>query len=456
MQPVAERQAWSSRIVFLMAAVGAAVGLGNVWKFPYVAGVNGGGAFVLVYLLAVLLVAIPILIGETMLGRMGRRSPPETMRHLARERGRSGAWAVVGWLGMLAAYLILTYYSVIAGWTVAYVFKAGSGALDAISAEAANGLFNELLADPVQMLIWHGLFMLLTVVIVGQGLEKGIERAVKVLMPMLFVFLLIMVAYAAVNGDPGAAVAYLFDFDFSRITPQVALIAVGQAFFSISVGIGLMMIYGAYLPQDFSIARGSVFIAAADTLVALLAGLAIFPLVFANGLDPGEGPGLIFVTFPLAVGGMPASTLFGTLFFALMVFAAVTSTIAIMEPMVSWAAEKFGMGRSMAAAIAGFVAWVLGIGSILSFNAWAGFYPLDFIPVFSEATVFALVDYVTANVMMPVGALLMAVFVGWILSPAALEEELAMQHSWLFQCWLWLIRGVAPLALLLVFVVNLV
>ncbi len=446
---------WSSRLTFLMAAVGAAVGLGNIWKFPYMAGANGGGAFVLVYLIAVLLVAIPILVGETLIGRRGRQSPPLAMRNLARAEGRSPWWGLVGWLGMLTAFLILSYYSVIAGWAVAYAFKAGAGGLTGITGETAPATFQAVLADPWRMTIWHGVFMALTVLIVIRGLNRGIERAVKVLMPALFVALLIMVGYSAVTGDFAAGFGFLFDFDFSKITGPVALEAVGQAFFSIGVAMALMMTYGSYLPRDISIPRMSFAIAAADTLVALLAGLAIFPLVFANGLDPAEGPGLIFVTFPLAIGNMPAGLLFGTIFFALLTVAALTSTIALMEPMVAWAVESRGITRQRAAILAGVTAWVLGIATVLSFNHWADFHPLGRIGRFAEATIFDLIDYLTANIMLPVGALLMALFVGWWVRPASSRDELAIDRPWAYEAWLWLMRIVAPLALIGIFVSNL-
>ena len=279
---------WSSRFTFLMAAVGAAVGLGNIWKFPYVTGQNGGSAFVLVYLLAVFFVALPILIAEIAIGRWGRQSPPNAMVNVAHDQGRSGGWSIIGWFGMLAAYLIATYYSVIAGWSVVYIFKNGGGNFTGQDAANISAEFDALLASPWQLTLWHGIFMLICTVILVRGLQKGIESTVKVLMPALFALLLVMVAYGYFRGDMASAMHFMFDFDMSAINGKVILVAVGQAFFSIGVAMGLMMGFGAYLPRDISIARSAVIIVTMDTMVAVIAGLAIFPIVSANGLDPAE------------------------------------------------------------------------------------------------------------------------------------------------------------------------
>ena len=292
-------QTWSSGFTFILAAVGAAVGLGNIWKFPFVVGVSGGGAFVLVYLACVVFVAIPILIAELWLGRRGGHSPPVAMANVAEKAGRSRAWAVVGWMGMLVGYLIATYYSVIAGWTLAYIVKAGTGFGGASPTDVARQ-FDALLANPTVMTMWHTVFIVIALLIVGRGLRDGIERAVTFLMPALFVMLIVMIGYAAVEGDFKAGVDFLFSTDFSKIDGRTVLTAIGQAFFSISVAMGLIMTYGSYVPKEVSLTKSALIIAGADTMVALLAGLMIFPIVFANGLDPGSGPGLIFQTLPEA------------------------------------------------------------------------------------------------------------------------------------------------------------
>jgi NSS family neurotransmitter:Na+ symporter len=445
---------WSSGLTFILASVGAAVGLGNIWKFPYIAGVSGGGAFVLVYVACVVFVAIPVLIGELLIGRCGNRSPPEAMRAVALSAGRSARWSIVGFMGVIVGYLIATYYSVIAGWTLVYIFKAANGFDGAAAANVAQQ-FDELQASPGTMTIWHTVFICIALVIVGRGLRRGIERAVKMLMPALFVMLLVMIVYAAVAGDFQAGVAFLFNLDFSKITGEVVLAAIGQAFFSISVAMGLMMVYGSYVPRDVSLTRSAVIIAGTDTLIALLAGLMIFPIVFANGLDPAEGPGLIFKTLPTAFVDMPGGGVFGALFFVLLAFAAITSIIAIIEPIVAYAEDRWHVPRKVGCVVFGIVAWLIGLATIFSFNVWKDVTPLDRFDVFAGKTIFDLIDYFTANIMMPLGAILIALFVGWRMKPEIFDSELDFGSALLFKTWLWTIRVVAPLAILAILVSGL-
>lgn len=441
---------WTSRFTFLLAAVGAAVGLGNIWKFPYVTGQNGGSAFVLVYFLAVIFVALPILIAEVAVGRWGRQSPPNAMANVAHHQGRSKAWSLVGWFGMLAAYLIATYYSVIAGWSVVYIFKNGGGNFEGQSAAVVNAEFEALLASPFQLGLWHGIFMFICAFILARGLQKGIESTVKVLMPALFALLLAMVVYGIVEGDMPRALHFMFDFDLSAIDGKVILIAVGQAFFSIGVAMGLMMQFGAYLPKEVSIARSAVIIVTMDTLVAVVAGLAIFPIVFSNGLDPAEGPGLIFVSLPLAFGSVTGGLIFGTLFFILLFFAALTSVIATVEPMIAWWEERFRMGRRTAAVLVCFSIFILGMGTVFSFNLWSEWRPLAAFERYADFGYFEIIDYLTANIMMPLGGLLLAIFVGWRVSPEAIEEQLQIKNRALFRAWFWLLRWVAPVSIALI------
>jgi NSS family neurotransmitter:Na+ symporter len=292
-------------------------------------------------------------------------------------------------------------------------------------------------------------------VIVGRGLRRGIERAVKMLMPALFVMLLVMIVYAAVAGDFQAGVAFLFNLDFSKITGEVVLAAIGQAFFSISVAMGLMMVYGSYVPRDVSLTRSAVIIAGTDTLIALLAGLMIFPIVFANSLDPAEGPGLIFKTLPTAFVDMPGGGVFGALFFVLLAFAAITSIIAIIEPIVAYAEDRWHVPRKVGCVVFGIVAWLIGLATIFSFNVWKDVTPLDRFDVFAGKTIFDLIDYFTANIMMPLGAILIALFVGWRMKPEIFDSELDFGSALLFKTWLWTIRVVAPLAILAILVSGL-
>jgi NSS family neurotransmitter:Na+ symporter len=441
---VTPHETWSSRLGFFMAAVGAAVGLGNIWKFPYMTGANGGGAFVLVYLACVAGIAVPILTAELLIGRRGGGSPIATMRAVARAEGASPAWVAVGWLGVAAGYLILTYYSVIAGWALAYVARAASGAFAGQTGTEAARAFEGLLADPIRLAAWHALFMALTVAVVARGLHAGIERAVVVLMPALGAMMLLLVGWAAVAGDLAAGWHFLFDADFSRLDPAAVLTAAGQAFFSVGVAMAIMMTYGAYLPPRVSIPQAAFAIAAADTLVALLAGLAIFPLVFAHGLDPAEGPGLTFVTLPLAFGRMPGGGVFATLFFLLLVFAALTSSIAFLEPAVRWAEEHRGVRRGVSAVAGGVLAWTLGLATVLSFNRWADVHPLGGIARFEDKTIFELLDFLTTNVLVTLGGFLIAVFAGWRMSKASTLAELGLRDGLAYRGWRFLARVVAP------------
>ena len=448
------QQSWSSGFAFILAAVGAAVGLGNIWKFPYVVGVSGGGAFVLVYIACVVFVAIPILIAELWIGRRGHHSPPAAMRRVAEGAGRSGAWSLVGWMGLIVGFLIATYYSVIAGWTLAYIGKSGADFGGASGADVAKQ-FDGLLADPLAMTGWHTLFIIIALLIVARGLEGGIEKAVKFMMPALFVMLLLMIGYAAVEGDFRAGVQFLFSTDFSKIDGPVVLTAIGQAFFSIGVAMGLIMTYGSYVPKEVSLTKSALIIAGADTLVAILAGLMIFPLVFANGLDPASGPGLVFQTLPTALADMAGGTIFGPLFFILLAFAAVTSIIALLEPIIAYAEDKLHMSRKVACVLFGFLAWAVGLATVFSFNIWSDVTPLDGIKALQGKTLFDLIDYFTANLMMPLGGILMALFVGWRIRPDTLREDLLFASPALFTLWLWMIRVVAPVAILWVLYTSL-
>ena len=443
------REQWSSRTGFILAAIGGAVGLGNIWKFPYIAGSSGGGAFVIVYLFVVALVAIPILMAELMLGRSGKQSPPTAMLINAEKESRSRWWSGVGWIGAGAGFLILSFYSVVGGWVLDYVFVSVTGGFSGIEPAGAQTRFGSVLSNPLRMMLSFTLFLGITGIIISAGLRNGIERATGILMPALFLMLLVLIAYSAVKGDMAAGFSFLFTVDFGMINPSIMLSAVGHAFFSVGVSMGLMMAYGAYLPQDVSIPKTAVVIAGADTLVAIMAGLVIFPLVFANGLAPGEGPGLIFVTLPIAFGNMPAGSLFGAVFFLLLLFAAITSSIAIMEPAVAWVEEHRSLNRKTSAAIVTSCIWLLGIGSVLSFNIWAEVKPI------AGKTIFDLVDYLTANLMMPIGGMLIAIFAGWFMRRNTLADELQISSSWLFQTWRFLIRTVVPLAIAGILVTNL-
>ncbi|MCK7552547.1 MULTISPECIES: sodium-dependent transporter [Marinobacter] len=449
-----QRGMWSSRLAFILAATGSAVGLGNIWKFPYVTGENGGGAFVMVYLLCIAIIGIPIMMAEVFIGRNGRHNPIASFRLVAERNLASPAWRVSAIVGVLAAFIILSFYSVIGGWAAAYIGHAATGDFTGQSADAIGTLFGDLLASPGVLLAWHTLFMALIIVVVARGLKSGLERAVNILMPALFVLLLITVGYAATTDGFGQAVSFLFTPDFSALTVDGVLIALGHAFFTLSLGMAIMMAYGSYLSRDVSIGRTAVTVSIMDTVVALLAGLAIFPVVFANGLEAGAGPGLIFQTLPLAFGQMPMGGLFGTLFFVLLLFAAWTSGISLLEPVVEWVEENLSVGRSGSAVLVGGACWLLGVASILSLNEWSGFAPLGMFERFAGMTIFDLLDFFTANVMLPLSGLLTAVFVGWFVAKESLKVDLALEGG-SFTLWYNLIRYVTPIAVAIVFAYNL-
>ena len=440
---------WSSRWLFVLAAAGSAVGLGNIWKFPYIAGENGGGAFVLIYLVCVAFVGAPIMISEVMLGRKGRASPINTMRKLTQAAGASSRWTFLGWMGVLAGILILSYYAVIAGWALNYIWLTASGTFDSASAQVATTTFDQLQQDPLAMMGWHGVFMLITIWIVARGVSRGLERAIKWFMPLLFVLLLVLLGYSMSSGGFAQGWAFMFDFNWSVVGPETWLIAMGQAFFTLSLGMGTMMVYGSYVPEDSHIGSTVLTIVALDTFVAVAAGLAIFPLVFVNGLEVGQGPGLMFVTLPLAFGQLPMGALFGTVFFVLVSFAAITSAISLTEPAIAYVVEEYNAKRSRVAISLGVFCWLLGLGTVFSFNIWA-----DVKPLFG-LNFFELVDQLSQNIMLPLGGLLIALFTVWALPQIIVREQLEVSSDRVMLCWRVIGGVIAPLGVAAVFVYTL-
>ena len=440
---------WSSRWLFVLAAAGSAVGLGNIWKFPYIAGENGGGAFVLIYLVCVAFVGAPIMISEVMLGRKGRASPINTMGTLAKQASASGRWGFVGWMGVLAGVLILSYYAVIAGWALNYVWLTASGTFDAASAQVATSTFDQLQQDPLQMVAWHSLFIFITIWIVARGVSRGLETAIRWFMPLLFVLLLVLLGYSASSGGFAQGWAFMFDFKWDVVGPETWLIAMGQAFFTLSLGMGTMMAYGAYVPDDSHIGSTVLTIVVLDTFVAVAAGLAIFPLVFVNGLEVGQGPGLMFVTLPLAFGQLPMGALFGTVFFVLVSFAAITSAISLTEPAIAYLVEEYNAKRSRVAVSLGVFCWLLGLGTVFSFNIWA-----DVKPLFG-LNFFEIVDQLSQNIMLPVGGLLIALFAVWVLPQNIVREQLQVHSDRIMLVWRVVGGVIAPLGVAAGFIYTL-
>jgi NSS family neurotransmitter:Na+ symporter len=430
-----------------MASIGFAVGLGNIWRFPYVTGENGGGAFVLVYLLCVFCIGLPILIAEIMLGRRGKMAPPGSFAAVAESSGQSKHWGYVGVMNLLAAFLIVVTYSVVAGWVLNYLQVALFTGFSGTDATAAANDFSEVLAAPISMLAWTLVALALTGSIIYAGLQNGIERAVTVLMPTLFLLMVLLVVYNAFAGGLSEALSYLFQADFSKITPEVALAAIGQAFFSIGVAMAGMMTFGAYLPKDISIARSALVIILADTGVALLAGLVIFPAVFHNGLDPAGGPGLIFQTLPVAFASMPAGHLISVLFFLLLSVAAITSMVGLIEPLTHYIEEKWQYTRHKSALLVVASIAVLSIFSALAYNVLAD------VVVFGR-DVNSLTDFVSNQVLLPIGGMFIAIFAGWFMDRAMSREELDISPA-AFTLWRILIRFVSPPAIFVVFILGL-
>jgi NSS family neurotransmitter:Na+ symporter len=435
---------WSSRFAFILAVAGSAVGLGNIWKFPYVAGQNGGGAFVLFYLGCVLLVGLPIMSAEVMIGRRGRRNPISTMRIVGEEEGSRPSWGMVGVLGIVAGFLILSFYSVIAGWTLAYFTHSLRGGFVGAGPETIESMFDGLLGSWRTVAVWHTVFMALTVFVVARGVERGLEKFVRIAVPGLLVLLGMLLGYSIVAADFSAGLHFMFRTDFDALTPRAMLEAMGQAFFTLSIGMGAIMAYGAYLPEGTAILRTSLWVVVADTCIAVLAGLIIFPIVFSNGLDPAAGPGLIFEILPLAFGGMPGGRFLAPVFFALLVFVAWTSAIGLLEPAVAWSVETHGRGRKGAAIVIGLLVWLVGFLSLLSFNVMSD-------AVIFGRTLFGLIDHVATNILLPVSGLLITIFAGWVMCRNSSADELDVEAGGAYDTWRFLARWVAPAAVLLIF-----
>ncbi len=435
---------WSSRWAFLMASVGFAVGLGNIWRFPYVAGENGGSAFVLVYLACVFGIGVPILIAELFVGRRGKMSPPLAMRNVATAEGRHKGWQLVGHMGLLAAFTIEIVYAVVVGWVLWYLFKAISTGFDGYDSVIAEAEFGAVLADPTGMLFWTLIGLAITGYIIYSGVQGGIEKAVTILMPVLFGLLAVLAIYNVFAGGMTKALVWLFEPDFSRIKPEVFLIAVGQAFFSIGVAMGGMMTFGAYLPKTVSIPGSVLIIVIADTVVALLAGLVIFPAVFNNGLDPAAGAGLIFQTLPVAFAQMPGGYGFSIAFFLLLSVAGITSMVGLVESVTAWMEDHHGFARHKSALIVVGSVAVLSVVSALSYNVLADF-------KIADLTINDLMDFFSNQVLLPLGGLLIAVFVGWFVSRDASVEELEFSSPLLFKLWHVLVRYVVPPAVAVIF-----
>ncbi|MBN2600829.1 MAG: sodium-dependent transporter [Candidatus Marinimicrobia bacterium] len=440
------REQWGSKIGFVLAAAGSAVGLGNIWKFPYLVGENGGAAFVLLYLLCVVLVGLPVVIAEILIGRTTQKNPVGSFRELSKG---NPFWMFIGGLGVLTGFLILSYYNVIAGWSLGYVVESLKGSFQNLENPAAAGeLFNQLSSRPQWTLLFHGMFMMLTVSIIYAGVAKGIERASKIMMPALLILIIILVIRGITLNGASAGIHYLLKVDFSVITGKTFFLALGQAFFSLSLGMGALLTYGSYMSKKDSIPISALNIVLLDTLIALLAGFMIFPAVFAMGMQPAQGPSLIFNILPIVFNSIPAGYIFRIIFFILLTVAALTSTISLLEVITAFVVDEFQFERKKAAIVLGIIVFVIGIPSALSFCGWQN------VMIFG-LTCFDFVDFISANIFLPLGGIFIALFVGWFWgtknSVPHLLEGTVKFPVFLVSTWSILIRFVAPVLILLIF-----
>ena len=439
---------WSSRFAFVMASVGFAVGLGNIWRFPYVTGENGGSAFVVIYLLCALAIGIPCLMAELLVGRRGGGSPPRSMAVVAQESGRSKGWSIVGGMGVATAYTIAITYAVVVGWVLWYLARALSAGFAGFDANIAEATFTGLLTDNESMMLWTLVGNVIVGSIIYAGVTSGIERAVTVMMPLMFTLLVGLSIYNYFAGGFVETLQWLFTPDFSKVTGATFLAAIGQAFFSIGVGMGGMMTYGAYLPRDFSIARGAATIVMADTLIALLAGFVVFPAVFHFGLDMASGPGLIFQTLPVAFAQMPGGAIFAVLFFVMLAVAGVTSMVGLLESVTSWTKERLAISRQQSALLVVGSVTTLSVISVLSYNVWESYQLMGL--NFNELTE-ALYD----KLLLPLAGLLVALFTGWFMHRQYSENELVDDARW-YGIWRWLTRFIAVPAVAIILISGLV
>jgi neurotransmitter:Na+ symporter, NSS family len=462
-----QREQWGSRVGFILAAAGGAIGLGNIWKFPYVAGQNGGAAFILIYLAATLLIAFPILIGEILIGRKGQRNPVGSFRIVGKNRP---FWTGFGYLGVLTGFIILSYYNVVAGWSLGYIFEAMRGVFAGFEDPLMAGFHYELLmANPLWIIGWQALFAAISIMVVYAGVQNGIEKYSKILMPLFLMILLFLVVWGIILDSEGKGLVFLFKPNWSVVSGKTILEALGQAFFSLSLGMGAMLTYGSYLKSDDNILSSALMIALLDVLIAVLAGIAIFTAVFAMGLNPDSGPGLVFKVLPAVFAKLPGGTLFGILFFALLTIAAVTSAISLLEVITSYFVDEKHYARHKVVIVVGIITFFMGIPSALSFGYWKDItlFGLNF---------FGILDYLSANIMLPLGGLAIAILLGWQLKSDFVigelrkgAEKIADAAPWsLFTTkvyssqrlnngliWRWIIRYLAPIVILLVFLYSL-
>ena len=422
----------------------SAVGLGNLWRFSYLSGEYGGAPFVVTYVLCLFLIAVPVMVAEVVVGSHGRASPVAAIRWASDRSLLSRNWMLVGVLACVTGLLILSYYIVVAGWGLAYARDMQSGLFASASAVVVGEHFGRLLADPLRQIYWQSLFLLLTVAIVGLGVRRGLGLLVWLAVPTLVAMLAVLIKFGFDNGDMVATRDFLFSVKLMDFTPEAALVALGHAFFTLGVGVGTGISYGAYAPQRIPIGRSVMAVAVFDTMIALLAGLAIFPIVFANNMEPAMGPGLLFVSLPYAFGNIMHGELFGTIFFLMVALAALGSAVALMEPVVGAIMQQWRIRRFTSVLLVGTVVWLAGMAVTVSFSSGAE------VEWFGNRNLFAFLDALTADLLLPLVSLLTALLVGWRLRPEILRLELYRESDLFFSLWRFLLRYIAPPAIVLI------
>ncbi|MET3695877.1 NSS family neurotransmitter:Na+ symporter [Bacillus oleivorans] len=439
---MSEREQWSSKVGFILAAAGSAIGLGAIWKFPYIAGQNGGGAFFLIFILFTILLGLPLLLAEFVIGRTAQDNAVNSYKKIA----PGTKWHWVGILGMITSFVLLSFYGVIGGWILIYLFKAITGQLNGLSSEQYTAVFNETIADPLLSIVFQLIFMLFTIIVVSRGIQKGIESASRIMMPALFVLFIILVIRAVTLAGASEGIQFILKPDFSKVTSQTLLDAMGQSFFTLSVGVSVMVTYSSYLPKNQSLPHAAISIVSMNIFIILLAGLAIFPAVFAFHLEPNAGPVLLFNVLPTVFSQLPFGMLFFIAFLVLFLFAALTSAFSLLEIIVSVISNGKPEQRLKWSWILGLAIFALGVPSALSFGILAE------VKIFGK-TIFDFADYTVSNVLLPFGALLISIFVPLKMKRSLLYSELK-KGNWLkkglFEAWYITIRYVAPPLIVLV------
>tara|TARA_R110002110_G_scaffold415748_1_gene654865 strand:+ start:108526 stop:109896 length:1371 start_codon:yes stop_codon:yes gene_type:complete len=441
---------WQTRTTFVLALSASAVGLGNLWRFSYLSGEHGGAPFVISYVLCLFLIAVPVMVAEVVIGSHGRGSPVGSIGWAADRSLLSRGWMLLGVLACITGVLILSYYAVVAGWSLAYARDMQSGLFSSASAEVVGQQFEKFLAEPARQIYWQTLFVLATVVAVACGVKRGVGLLVWLAVPTLIALLLALIGFGFDNGDMPATRDFLFSVKWVDFTPMSVLVALGHALFTLGVGVGVGISFGAYAPVRIPIGRSVMAVAVFDTMIALLAGLAVFPVVFANNMAPAAGPGLLFISIPYAFGNILQGELFGALFFMLVAVAALGSAVAMMEAVVAAVVQHLRLRRVVAAFVTGFVIWALGIAVILSMTPDAA---PDWLP---DGNLLATLDSLTAGVLLPLVALLTALFAGWCLRPEILRAQLYRESGLFFSQWHFLLRYIAPPAIAIMLLAPLI